>query len=174
MLSYNKQLNNSCLESTMLNEHIQLKFLWPPTSSHINDNNFYTGQCYTLGICFLNSHRRTLSLTVSSSSIFPRFSTHGQFILRPNWGPKGQKNFFSFRTAPPLSQGLDDRLTPYLKVWIRHWFQLHRLSFPYDHEPCISYYWSFIPPGLNGKNAWLRPWRFCHPRMQGKWYIFAP
>ena len=34
-------------------------------------------------------------------------------------GPKGQKKFFG-RQPPPLSQGLDDRAPPYLKVWIRH------------------------------------------------------
>ena len=104
------------------------------------------------------------------STILHPWTIHFKTKLRPKW----PKKFFSFRTAPPLSQGLDDRLTPYLKVWIRYWFQLHRLSFPYDHEQCISYYRSFILPGLNGKNAWLRPWRFCHPLMQGKWYIFAP
>ena len=32
-------------------------------------------------------------------------------IVRVNWGPKGQKNFFE--TPTPLSQGLDDR-PPYL------------------------------------------------------------
>ena len=115
-----------------------------------------------IGYCFLHSHRRTLSLTVSSSSIFPRFSTHGQFILRPNWGPNGQKNFFLLEPQPPYLR-VWMTVSPYLKVWIRYWFQLHRLSFPYDHEQCISYYRSFILPGLNGKNAWLRPWRFCHP-----------
>ena len=40
-------------------------------------------------------------------------------IFRPSWGPKGaEKNLFGDR--PPLSQGLDDRAPPYLKVWMRH------------------------------------------------------
>ena len=43
-------------------------------------------------------------------------------IFRPNRNPKGRKKFF-WRTAPPLSKGLD-ALTPppppYLKVWIWH------------------------------------------------------
>ena len=38
-------------------------------------------------------------------------------IFRPNWGPKGEKNYFS-RPVPPLSQGLDDRAPPYLRVWM--------------------------------------------------------
>ena len=146
----------------MLNEHSQLKFLWPPTSSHINDNNVYTGRCYTLGIASTLPSQNTLLdclFLIHLSTILHPWTIHFKTKLRPKW----PKKFFSFRTAPPLSQGLDDRLTPYLKVWIRYWFQLHRLSFPYDHEQCISYYRSFILPGLNGKNAWLRPWRFCHP-----------
>ena len=31
---------------------------------------------------------------------------------------RAEKNFFGNR--PPLSQGLDDRAPPYLKVWIGH------------------------------------------------------
>ena len=150
----------------MLNKHSQLKFLLPPTSSHINDNNVYTGRCYTLGIASyqlptLPSQNTLLDclFLIHLSTILHPWTIHFKTKLRPKW----PKKFFSFGTAPPLSQGLDDRLTPYLKVWIRYWFQLHRLSFPYDHEQCISYYRSFILPGLNGKNAWLRPWRFCHP-----------
>ena len=38
-------------------------------------------------------------------------------IFRPNWGPKGRKNVF-WRPGPPLSKGLDDRLPPYLRVWM--------------------------------------------------------
>ena len=37
--------------------------------------------------------------------------------FRPKWGRKGGKTFFW--APPPLSEGLDDRPPPYLKVWIR-------------------------------------------------------
>ena len=81
-------------------------------------------------------------------------------IFRPNGGPNGRNFFFGgggceifffggggweiffFATAPPppISQGLDDRSPPYLKVWIRHsifmqiklifiWKVLHLASF---------------------------------------------
>ena len=44
-------------------------------------------------------------------------------IIRPNWGPKGQKNFFGDHPPPRhLSQGLDDRAPRYLKVWIRFYY----------------------------------------------------
>ena len=33
--------------------------------------------------------------------------------------PRAEKKAFK-TAAPPLSQGLDDRPPPYLKVWIRH------------------------------------------------------
>ena len=49
-------------------------------------------------------------------------------IFRPNGGPNGRNffflgggaKFFFLRPPPPISQGLDDRSPPYLKVWIRH------------------------------------------------------
>ena len=44
-------------------------------------------------------------------------------IFKPNWGPKGRKKIFDTIPPPPpapLSQGLDDRSPPYLKVWFRH------------------------------------------------------
>ena len=48
-------------------------------------------------------------------------------IFRPNGGPNGRNFFFGgggrnffLRPPPPISQGLDDRSPPYLKVWIRH------------------------------------------------------
>ena len=52
----------------------------------------------------------------------------------------GGGNFFFGTTPPPISQGLDDRSPPYLKVWIRHcifmqiklifiWKVLHLASF---------------------------------------------
>ena len=42
-------------------------------------------------------------------------------IFRPNWGPKGRKKKFETATppSPPVSQGLDDRAPPSLKVCIR-------------------------------------------------------
>ena len=44
-------------------------------------------------------------------------------IIRPNWGPKDQKNFFGDHPPPRhLSQGLDDRAPRYLKVWIRFYY----------------------------------------------------
>ena len=46
------------------------------------------------------------------STILHPWTIHFKTKLRPKW----PKKFFSFRTAPPLSQGLDDRLTPYLKI----------------------------------------------------------
>ena len=46
------------------------------------------------------------------STILHPWTIHFKTKLRPKW----PKKFFSYRTAPPLSQGLDDRLTPYLKV----------------------------------------------------------
>ena len=68
-------------------------------------------------------------------------------IFRPNGGPNGRNFFFwgggeifFLRPPPPISQGLDDRSPPYLKVWIRHsifmqiklifiWKVLHLASF---------------------------------------------
>ena len=52
----------------------------------------------------------------------------------------GGAKFFFLRPPPPISQGLDDRSPPYLKVWIRHcifmqiklifiWKVLHLASF---------------------------------------------
>ena len=41
--------------------------------------------------------------------------------FRPNWGPKGRKNFFLRPSPPLLSQGLMTGPSSYLKVWIRHW-----------------------------------------------------
>ena len=32
-------------------------------------------------------------------------------IIRPNWGPRGQKKFF-WDLRPPFSQGVDDRRPP--------------------------------------------------------------
>ena len=70
-------------------------------------------------------------------------------IFRPNGGPNGRNFFFFWGGAkfffwdhppPPISQGLDDRSPPYLKVGIRHcifmqiklifiWKVLHLASF---------------------------------------------
>ena len=68
-------------------------------------------------------------------------------IFRPNGGPNGRNfffwggaKFFFWDRPPPISQGLDDRSPPYLKVWIRHcifmqiklifiWKVLHLASF---------------------------------------------
>ena len=33
-------------------------------------------------------------------------------IIRPNWGPRGQKKFFWDLRPPPFSQGVDDRRPP--------------------------------------------------------------
>ena len=45
-------------------------------------------------------------------------------VFEPNWGPKGRKNIFVRPAFPPppstLSQGLDNRGAPYLKLWIRY------------------------------------------------------
>ena len=46
---------------------------------------------------------------------------------------RAQKKFFFFYPPPPphiLAQGLDDRVPPYLKVWICHWF----ISFILDDD----------------------------------------
>ena len=46
---------------------------------------------------------------------------------------RAQKNDFILDPPPPppiLSQGLDDQVPPYLKVWIRHWF----ISFIHDDD----------------------------------------
>ena len=40
-------------------------------------------------------------------------------IFRPNWGPKGWKNFFE-TWAPPYLRVWMTPLPPYLMVWIRH------------------------------------------------------
>ena len=45
------------------------------------------------------------------STILHPWTIHFKTKLRP----KGPKNLFSLRTAPPLSQGLDDRLTLILR-----------------------------------------------------------
>ena len=55
-------------------------------------------------------------------------------ILRPNWGRKGQKNFFGRPSPPALSKALDDRAPPpppppYLHVWIWPCCLLYYASF---------------------------------------------
>ena len=53
--------------------------------------------------------------------------------FRPNWGPKGRKNFFGRPAPPPLSQGLDPALCTICKnilqlsVQITSWILLHKL-----------------------------------------------
>ena len=41
-------------------------------------------------------------------------------FLDQNEARRAEKNFFE-ACPHPLSQGLDDRASPYVKVWIRHW-----------------------------------------------------
>ena len=49
----------------------------------------------------------------------------------PAEGPtEGQKKMIFFRPPPILSQGLDDWVPPYLKVWMRHWF----ITFIHDDD----------------------------------------
>ena len=40
-------------------------------------------------------------------------------IFRPNIGPKGRKKFFRDH-PPPLSQGLNDELPPYMNRELKH------------------------------------------------------
>ena len=66
----------------------------------------------------------------------PRFSVvQNNFSLqwriqgRGPWGPSPPL-LYLFDTALSLSQGLDDRTpSPYLKVWIRHWFSFVSFRF---------------------------------------------
>ena len=41
-------------------------------------------------------------------------------FLDQNEARRAEKNFFE-ACPHPLSQGLDDRASPYVRVWIRHW-----------------------------------------------------
>ena len=77
---------------------------------------------------FLFMTCRDVSLLVLSSLFwFDSVADPGEglppsLIFRPKWRPKGRKKKI-LETAPPLSQGLDDRPPlppPYLMVWIRH------------------------------------------------------
>ena len=42
-------------------------------------------------------------------------------FLDQNEARWAEKNFFEATPPTPLSQGVDDRGPPYLRVWIRHW-----------------------------------------------------
>ena len=155
----------------MLNKHIQLKFLWPPPSSHINEN---TGRYYTLGIASstpIAEHRTWLSLPHPSFHDSPPMDNSFQPVADPGattpphsktkLRPKGPRKFFLLEPHPSYLRVWVTVSPPYLKVWIRHWFQLPRFSFPYG--PWIVhyyYYWSFILPGLNGKMPGYAPGDF--------------
>ena len=58
-------------------------------------------------------------------------------FLDENEARRADNSFFE--AGPPLSQGLDDRPPPpYLKVWIRHWYQyVANTIVPLRHEPSL-------------------------------------
>ena len=96
-------------------------------------------------------------------------------ILRPNWGPKGRENFFLLEPHPSYLRVWVTVSLPYLKVWIRYWFQLPRLSFPYGPWIVHYYFWSFILPGLNGKMPGYAPGDFVTRAFKASGiYFFAP
>ena len=44
----------------------------------------------------------------------PATSPPPPLIFRPNWGPKGEKKIFFGDQVPLLSEGLDQRLSPFV------------------------------------------------------------
>ena len=90
-------------------------------------NNNVTALSVETPVTFLNACLFVLAIlsTISLSDAEPGKGPGGPplLIFRPKWGPKGRKNFLGDRsppppnlrvwmTAPPLSQGLDDRPPP--------------------------------------------------------------
>ena len=75
-------------------------------------------------------------------------------ICRPIWGPKGRKKFFFRSPPPPLSQDLDEWASPpYLKVWLRHCYDLVYRTQPPTHA---GYQSVFLGGGAGG--GMLRGW----------------
>ena len=62
--------------------------------------------------------------------------------LRPQWDPKGRKNFFE--TGPPLISGSGWPRTPYLTVWICHCCKLSRINCHQDWPLWYSSGFSYV------------------------------
>ena len=60
-----------------------------------------------------------LSMAVADLGEVPRGTSFPLLFLDQTEARTAQKNFFGDGAPPPLSQGLDDWVPPYLKVWIR-------------------------------------------------------
>ena len=75
--------------------------------------------------------QRSQNVDVPNAVADPR---EAPLICRPIWGPKGRKKIF-FRSPPlPLSQDLDEWASPpYLKVWLRHCYDLVYRTQPPTH-----------------------------------------